>query len=267
MGTDDPVTPKPPVTPSPLCTILDLLDEVMDLVGLAVLYNSPRDALRFCQTCRAMRAKFEALRVLAEARRLRWLPEATAKHAISEDGRTMTVVGGRDNVESWVAGSLLPTTGKSAWKIFVCKSVRDDGNGMWIGVCDEKARCSWGLSLYSGRLRRLSRDTEGNVDFCGMPCEGFPNGNYKQVMKAETGQRSSLRSGANGAVIEVLVDHDSGGLSYRVNDSPALEALPLRDGDRWREGQPRGFPKGATLRPYASCYYLGDTMSFMTAFV
>ena len=49
----------------------------------------------------------------------------------------------------------------------------------------------------------------------------------------------SLHGGATCAVIEVLVDHDNGVLSYRVNGGPVLEAL-------------KGFPKDATgqLRPW-----------------
>ena len=51
-----------------------------------------------------------------------------------------------------------------------------------------------------------------------------------------------------------------------------LQALPLRDEDlrrhaRGREDQPRAFPTGAALRPYASCYYPGDQLSFAAAFV
>ena len=86
-------------------------------------------------------------------------------------------------------------------------------------------------------------------------------------MKDATGQRTSLRSGAGGAVVEVLVDHDAGALGYRINGGPVLEALPLGDDDRWREGQPKGFPPGAALRPYASCYYPGDRVSFVTTCV
>jgi hypothetical protein len=251
----------------PLHTILDLVDEVMDLVGRATLANSLRDALRLCQTCRALHTKLEALRRLAEARRLRWLPDLTAKHAISDDGYRLTVLGGGDKVEPWAAGGLLPTAGRSAWTIRIEQSRRNDGNGMWVGVCDTAARWGWGVSLYSGRLRRISRGALGQLDFDAEPLEGYPNGNYKQLMRNQA--LSGLRSRANGAAVEVLVDHDAGALGYRVNGGPLLEALPLSDEERcsrWSQGQARGFPRGATLRPYATCYYQGDSMRFTTPF-
>ena len=68
-------------------------------------------------------------------------------------------------------------------------------------------------------------------------------------------------------VFGVMFDHDAGALSYRVNDSQVLQALPLSDGERWPEGCPRGFPRGAALRPYASCYYPGDCLTFVTVYV
>ena len=54
--------------------LLDLSDDMLVLVGCAVLANSPRDALRFLQSCQALRVKLERLQALVEARRLHWLP-------------------------------------------------------------------------------------------------------------------------------------------------------------------------------------------------
>ena len=253
--------PQPP-------PILDLPGEVAELVG-RLLLASPRDALRFGRACRDLHSKLEAVRALAEARRLRWLPSVAATHEVSDEGRTLTVLRRSDDAELWIVGGPLPTVGVSAWKVRVNQSRSDDGNGLWIGVCDAAARCSWGLFLFSGRLRRISRDAHGKLDFTGRSLlPGYPNGNYKQVMKDEAGRRASLRGGANGAVVEVLVDHDAGSLSYRVNGGPGLEALPLRDGDRGHGREAAcAFPKGAALRPYASCYYPGDRLSFVAAFV
>ena len=78
------------------------------------------------------------------------------------------------------------------------------------------------------------------------------------------GRPAGLRcgGGANGAEVEVLVDHAAGSLAYRLNGGPCLEALPLTGEDRALEG-PRAFPEGAALRPYVSCYYPGESISFV----
>ena len=146
-----------------------------------------------------------------------------------------------------------------------------------FGVCDAAARCSWGLFLYSGRLRRACRAAHGKLDFDAEPLEGYPNGNYKSVT-------CGLKGAANGALIEVLVDHDDGRLGFRITPAserrspgvgfvvannvlesapPYLKALPLGDKDR----PPRAFPRGAALRPFASCYYQGDCIRFESRFV
>ena len=262
---------------TPRRTLLDLRDE-LDLVGQRLLAYSPRDALRFCQACLTLHDKLAELRLRAEAGRLCWLRDLTTKHELSEDGRTLTAVRGNDSIEAWAAGRLLPAEGTSSWKIRVVTSKRNDGNGMWVGVCDAAARCSWGLFLYSGRLRRVCVDANGKLDFDAPLLDNYPNGNFRQVMKPP-GEGSSLRSRANGAEIEVIVDHDEGTLGYRINGGQYLEALPaprtprggstssleLQDGAH--PGPCEVFPRGMELRPYASAYYHGDSMRFTTAYV
>ena len=207
--------------------------------------------------------------MLAESQRLTWLLELTSKQiAISDEGRALTVATCDDSIEPWVSGKLLPLVGKSAWKVRVDRSKKNDGNGMCIGVCDAEAYCSWGLFLYSGRLRCVTRDAEGKLDYEPPPA-GYPNGNYTTiVMKDDAGQRMGLGGKANGAVIEVLLDHDAGTLGYHINCGPYLAALPLEIKDPGNsERKPRTFPQGAALRPYASCYYVGDHLTFVTAHV
>jgi hypothetical protein len=205
-----------------------------------------------------LRSKLEAMRTLASKRRLCWDPDLTRKHEISEWGLTLTVgaIFERTDPEPWAAGDLLPTTGCSSWKVRVENSRRDDGNGIWIGVCDASVCTSWAVFLYSGRLRRMCRDSSGKLDYDAEPRHDLPNGNYKVVMKNEDGRPFSLRGRAKGVVVEVVVDHDSGSLGFRVNGGQYLEALPLLD---------KPFPCGTPLRPYASCYYPGDSVSFATA--
>ena len=55
----------------------------------------------------------------------------------------------------------------------------------WIAVQTTPA-------IDSGRLRRIGRDGDGKRDFSAPP-DGYPDGNYKQVMKDGTGRGASLR--------------------------------------------------------------------------
>jgi len=193
-----------PIVPSaagsaPLCVFSDLPDSLLEQVGHTALANGVRDLYRLRQACQTLRTKLEVVRLLAEMRRLSWLPELTAKQIhISNEGRTLTTATCTDGIEPWVSGRLLPRAGKSTWKVRVDRSRSNDGNGIWIGVCDMEARCSWGLFLYSGRLRCVRRDEFGKLDY-GPPPEGYPNGNYTTiVMKDDAGQHTSLKGKANG---------------------------------------------------------------------
>ena len=247
--------------------LLDMSDELLEMVGLAALAADPRAALHFGQTCRGLHTKLERVRGLVESRRLRWLPEMTAEHAISDHGRSLTCtrLPRMDDVLAlqWATGGLLPSQGMSIWTVRVVSSMKNDGNGMWIGVCDAAARWSWGLFLYSGRLRRICRDDHGKVDFESSPIEGFPNGNYMQVIQDAEGRPGNLRGKATGALIEVLVDHEIGTLSFRIDGGPRFVALSPQDEDAPEMNRGSGvFPPGAALRPYASCYYPGDSLRF-----
>lgn len=237
------------------------MDEALDLIGRSAIANSTRDALRLCQASRSVRIRLEAVRAHAAARRLCWLPSLSANHEISDSGRAMTVLPVRDDsVEPWVAGGLLPTTGTSTWRLSVDKSKRNDGNGIWIGVCDETATCGWGVFLKSGRLRRACRDAHGKLDFDAAPPDTLPNGSYKRVVFRD--------AASEGDVVEVSVDHDTGSLAFGVNGGERHQALPLCDGDRgYAVGRPRAFPRGVALRPYAAAYYPGDRLSFVAPYL
>ena len=71
--------------------ILDLLalpDELLLLAARQLLKADLPSALRLCETSAAVRAKLPEIKAEAEARRLKWLPEMTVKHSISNEGRT-----------------------------------------------------------------------------------------------------------------------------------------------------------------------------------
>ena len=81
-----------------------------------------------------------------------------------------------------------------------------------------------------------------------------------RAMFNEAGQPTNLEGRANGAVIEVVVDHSDGSLAFGVNGAP-----PRRMPNIWptgydpaeHPGEPRPakvpfkFPQGAPLRPWA----------------
>ena len=114
---------------------------------------------------------------------------------------------------------------------------------MYIGVCDAAARNAWAVYLCSGMLRRCQRDEQGRSVRSSIPPDGWPDGFNTQVFKRADGQPHGLLGATVNAVIEVLVDHDSGSLAYRVNHDERRHVFDLR------------FPAGAALRPFA---LLGD---------
>ena len=128
------------------------------------------------------------------------------------------------------------------------------GGGDFFCVCDAAARHGWGLYLLNGCLYRNARKANGEPVFNAEPPEGWPDGGGTQVMKDEAGRPANLYGRPVGAVIEVLVDHDEGTLSFRVNDGPLCEAL-------------KGFPKNAALRPCVWCVCDGDRIRFVTPYL
>ena len=91
----------------------------------------------------------------------------------------------------------------------------------------------------------------------------------------EAGQPANLQGRANGAVIEVIVDHSDGSLAFGVNGAP-----PSRVPYDWppgyypdiHEGEeghvppakvPFKIPQGAQLRPWVRSMRTGDRVSFV----
>ena len=111
------------------------------------------------------------------------------------------------------------------------------------------------------------------------PPEGWPNGHSTQVMVNEAGQPANLNGRANGAVIEVVVDHSDGSLAFGVNGAP-----PRRVPDGWPTGYnpwehvdeeghvppakvPFKFPQGAQLRPFARLDHVNDRVRFIRGYL
>ena len=138
-----------------------------------------------------------------------------------------------------------------------------------IGVCDAAVRCSWGLRLDDGRMDRYSRDADGQpLPGDATPQTVFPDGidtMDDSLTDSDTNRHlADLEGRAQGALVEVTVDHDAGTLGYSINGGPRFETL-------------RGFPPAAALRLWAkltSAHFTGpgeersdDLISLVSAWV
>ena len=132
-----------------------------------------------------------------------------------------------------------------------------------------KLRCSWGLRLDDGRMDRYSRDADGQpLPGDATPQAVFPDGidtMDDSLTDSDTNRHlADLEGRAQGALVEVTVDHDAGTLSYCINGGPRFETL-------------RGFPPAAALRLWAmltSAHFTGpgeersdDLISLVSAWV
>ena len=117
-------------------SLLELLPEVLEIVGRAALANNLRDCLRFSQACKSLHVALQAVRLLAQGRRLQWLPELTTHHAIKDGARVVSGLGLRGLLapQPWAAGGLLPTVGRSVFRVRVDWSDEDNGRSMCVGV-------------------------------------------------------------------------------------------------------------------------------------
>ena len=266
--------------PEPPMSLLSLPEEVLLIVARHTLAVHLPAAVRFAtQTCQGLRAGLRAAVEEASARRLRWQAAHTLRHDISADGRQLTKTHANGHDCAHAAGPLLPTTGRSAWRIRVDECCDDNGdelNNLFIGVCDASCRSEWGLDLHTGCIVHLKRNHKGQIVELG-----------DNRASQSLGESVRLRGRATGAVIEVSVDHDLGTIRFRVNDEPATEPATIssavadvvseRDGRRGN-GQvdevaaaSDSLVAGLALRPYAS---LGlarsarpDRVSFFDGFV
>ena len=242
----------------PATELLALPDELLAITARMCLEAHLPAAVRLAtQTCHGLRARLHPVALNARPRRLQWSAAHTVRHQISNDGRTLTKTHANGHDCACAAGPLLPTTGRSAWKVRI-DECSDDGEGLFIGVCDAHCRSEWGLEVSAGVLVHLGRNHRGQIVASGDHRASRP-----------LGESVRFRGRAAGAVVEVTVDHDAGTLRFRVNDGAPVEAAspPLlssvleRDGRRGNghveevqvaDRAPDGLASGAALRPYAS---------------
>ena len=62
------------------------------------------------------------------------------------------------------------------------------------------------------------------------PPPGHPDGNLKHMLVDEDGHATNLEGRAQGAIVEIIVNHDDGTLCFRLNgvEGPKLEGFPTR---------------------------------------
>ena len=101
-------------------------------------------------------------------------------------------------------------------------------------------------------LPSLSFIEAGGVRY--KPAVPWPDGDLTQVLKDSGGEPTDLRGKATGREVEVLVNHDEGTLSYRIDGGPEMLALS-------------GFPEAAELRPWARLLQPHDRVSFVRPYM
>ena len=121
---------------------------------------------------------------------------------------------------------------------------------MVLGVCDQAGICGWGIEPYSGCLSRYTRDEHGHVDLLhpAPPPNGCPCGIGQRLMGG------TLRETAEGSVIEMRVDADSGTVGFTVDEQGQGRRHPPTHIGYPRRRELSGFPRGVALRPWAMLY-------------
>ena len=225
--------------------LIALPGEILAVVARHALGQHLPSALNLRFVCTPLRAKLEWLQAEAKAlRQLTWVDDVHHRDVFINDGKTLLrPTDGVQALPSSSFGTLLPTAGKSSWKVSIDCTHHNQGFVM-IGVGDAAKTCAWALLLQYGNVH-----TEKMPPDYSIPA-GFPTPLSKQVIFTADGQHTGLAGRANGAVIEVLVDHDEGVLRFAIDGGPPLQHVL------------EGFPLGAALRPYAYLYWGADQVSF-----
>ena len=267
-GSNDSVTRAP---------LLDLYPELHAEVAHFLLATDPLSAIRYAATCRKLRVMLShQIKQQAESKRLQWNADDSMGFELFEHDRACRRVPAA--AYPWAVSSLLPQAGQSSWLI----RVRENGEGLAsVGVCDADARCAWALDISVGSTTRMNLDAKGELKHGAAPPSGYPSGrggvtvarkaddqdkDLQPTAEVEGGKYSGKQDigvvpcpphaeDGCGVVIQVRVDHEAGSVGF------------LRRGEEGQEVVILGFPKGAPLRPWASCCYLGDEVSFVTPFV
>ena len=225
----------------------NLSEDLLECVGRQLL--SAHDLcslLSFVQTCKSVRARLASVTAVAGERRLQWI--ISQRNKVTDDGRTLTCMASRHIAETWLQSSgasrLLPKQGRSSWTVRIVDSAEDVGF-MRIGVCDAALRRGWGFNGCSGQLFQETF----------APADDLPDGHGKHLLFDGDGQQTSWNppphgGGAEGSLVQVIVDHDACTLGFKINGAPYVEALT-------------GLPAGVELRPWVLNCHPKDRVQFV----
>ena len=177
-----------------------------------------------------------------------WQQDVTQQHAVSDDGRFLTrshALVGRD--DAWAAGSLLPASGTTWWRVAISRKVQSGGL-LCVGICDADCSVAWGLHLESGRLLRLARDpTSGHVQTFNLPAppDGLPDGRGQKILADPICGTLGMQGPIAGSVVACGIDAAKGTFAISVNGGAARDAL-------------RQLPANVAFRPWARLAHAHD---------
>ena len=247
--------------------LLALPDELLCLLLQHLLqWDMVPEVLRTGQACKALHVRLQPVLHQATTRRLNFIDVVEewrhvllrAAYTVIDEGRQVVKLPQRCCPwDRWAVGQQpLPTTGISKWQVRVVKV--HDNNHMVIGVCDAMLQNAWGIALFNGRLVHCVRPVidgryavkerreAGGGQLIPTEQEGTP------IMRPTVAQH--LQGKGGGTTIEVIIDHDAGTLSFRVN---ASRLLPARV----------SLEKNASLLPWVSIYFARDCVGFVSRYV
>ena len=127
---------------------------------------------------------------------------------------------------------------------------------MGVSLASRTGTCEWSVSPFYGRVIRRNWDADGNLLVGAPPPPGYPDGHLRPILVEASGEQAQLEGRAIGSVIEVIVDHDAGTLSFRLDDGPEGPLL---------EGFPVGDTGGMFLRPVVGMRWPEDVVTIRSA--
>jgi sulfur relay (sulfurtransferase) complex TusBCD TusD component (DsrE family) len=236
--------------------LLALPVEISYNIAWRVLAMDLSSALHLCNTCHTLRTQFSAMKSAAEKQRLHFDNERSMGGLLASNDSVFTRQDSGSSDYSLAVCQELPIEGLSSvrvlverdrtsvqhWTELVCST------GVSIGVCDAARRNMWLVNTQNGELlRRTRRHSTAKHLFVGPLPQGYPDGDRTAVFcchhyaaEGDGDDDGELVS----PIVEVIVNHDTGTLAFRVGELPPICALS-------------GFPRGLALRPCVLLYQHG----------
>lgn len=234
--------------------MLELPQDVLLRIARILLFMSSAAVLQFAHASNQVKARLVSV---LQAVSLQWAKSLSCKVTMSTNSLSARI-SSRDIVNGWIAGTLLPTTGRFSFSVRVDHAAERAGAvpALQIGVCNKENNHAWGLDLFSGMLvRQCKQDGLLRDQSClGKPPPGFQDVPQRCSLIVD-GTSVMLRGhpiwllppNHRSTVIKVIVilDVPCGKLQFRVFASNYAHSGQLLVPTL------NGFPQGVTLRPWA----------------